>query len=245
MSFSRSQRGPRITTEGLVLYLDAANPTSYPGSGTDWFDLTLNSDTGTLINGPTFGSNYGGIISFDGIDDYVITTNPSNLSSTSQFTLSIWTNGTGYIFGSSVLDSTISNDSGVSLNLMGSGGEVYISDGISGLFNNLYVGFSSGVISNFYNFTITYDGSNDANGINCYVNGELASITINANNPLTDPFTYNIPWVIGAILQDIPPLTPVAPSTGDVSISQVYNRVLSGNEILQNFNNLKSRFNLF
>lgn len=36
--------GPRIVTEGLVLALDAANPKSYPGSGTTWSDLTKNNN---------------------------------------------------------------------------------------------------------------------------------------------------------------------------------------------------------
>lgn len=31
---------PRIVTDGLVLYLDAANPKSYPGTGSTWYDLT-------------------------------------------------------------------------------------------------------------------------------------------------------------------------------------------------------------
>jgi hypothetical protein len=31
---------PRTITDGLVLCLDAANPKSYPGSGTTWTDLS-------------------------------------------------------------------------------------------------------------------------------------------------------------------------------------------------------------
>lgn len=31
---------PKIVTNGLVLALDAANPKSYPGTGTTWFDLS-------------------------------------------------------------------------------------------------------------------------------------------------------------------------------------------------------------
>lgn len=31
-------RGPKITNNGLVVYLDAASNKSYPGSGTTWFD---------------------------------------------------------------------------------------------------------------------------------------------------------------------------------------------------------------
>jgi hypothetical protein len=61
---------PKIITDDLVLYLDAANRKSYPGSGTVWNDLSGNGNTGTLINGPTFNSSNGGSIVFDGINDY-------------------------------------------------------------------------------------------------------------------------------------------------------------------------------
>ena len=67
-------RGPKIVTNGLVLYLDAANKKSYPGSGTTWTDLSGNNNTGTLTNGPTFDSNNGGSIVFDGTNDYVSNT---------------------------------------------------------------------------------------------------------------------------------------------------------------------------
>ena len=39
-----SHHNPRIVTDGLVLSLDAANPKSYPGSGTTWSDLTKNNN---------------------------------------------------------------------------------------------------------------------------------------------------------------------------------------------------------
>jgi hypothetical protein len=56
---------PRIVTDGLVLCLDAANPKSYPGSGTTWYDLSGNSndadiDVNTTISADNFafiGSN--------------------------------------------------------------------------------------------------------------------------------------------------------------------------------------------
>lgn len=47
---------PQIVRDGLVLYLDAANPKSYSGSGTTWYDLTGNNNNATLngnTNNPT------------------------------------------------------------------------------------------------------------------------------------------------------------------------------------------------
>jgi hypothetical protein len=60
--------GPDIITDGLVLYLDAANTKSYIGSGTTWKDLSRNSNDGTLTNGPTFDSGNSGSIVFDGVE---------------------------------------------------------------------------------------------------------------------------------------------------------------------------------
>jgi len=62
-----SNYNPRIITDGLVLCLDAANPRSYPGSGTSWNDLSGNGNHATLLNGPVH--NQQGYLVFDGIDD--------------------------------------------------------------------------------------------------------------------------------------------------------------------------------
>ncbi len=67
-----------IITDGLKLWLDASNPASYPGSGTAWNDLSGNNNHGTLMpsdtNKPTFlPTTNGGVMSFDGVDDYVST----------------------------------------------------------------------------------------------------------------------------------------------------------------------------
>ena len=65
------KRGPTpIVTEGLVLYLDAANYRSYPGSGTDWIDLSGYGNHATLANWPIFDSNNQDSFVFDGTDDY-------------------------------------------------------------------------------------------------------------------------------------------------------------------------------
>lgn len=61
---------PRTITDGLVLCLDAANPKSYPGSGTTWTDLSGRSNNGTLT-GAGYNSANGGSLTFDGTDDYV------------------------------------------------------------------------------------------------------------------------------------------------------------------------------
>ena len=61
----------KIVTGNLVLYLDAANSKSYPGSGTSWSDLNNLISSGTLTNGTTYSSSNNGYMSFDGVDDFV------------------------------------------------------------------------------------------------------------------------------------------------------------------------------
>ena len=62
--------GPDIIQDGLVLCLDAASIRSYPKSGTTWSDLTSDK-YGTLANGPYFEAANGGGIVFDGSDDHM------------------------------------------------------------------------------------------------------------------------------------------------------------------------------
>lgn len=52
-----------ISGQTLHLYLDAANPGSYSGSGTAWNDLSVHNNDGVLVGSPTFNSTY---FSFDG-----------------------------------------------------------------------------------------------------------------------------------------------------------------------------------
>jgi|TARA_B100000085_G_scaffold217314_1_gene201807 hypothetical protein len=81
---------PRIVTDGLVLALDAGNTKSYPGSGTAWTDL-IESNNGTLTNGPTFSSDNGGSIVFDGTNDYINFGSVSDVNfGTGDFAVECW-----------------------------------------------------------------------------------------------------------------------------------------------------------
>lgn len=48
---------PQISLDGLVLCLDAANPKSYPGSGNTLFDLSGNKYDFTIYGSPTYNSS--------------------------------------------------------------------------------------------------------------------------------------------------------------------------------------------
>ena len=82
--------GPDLVQNGLVLALDAADKLSYLGTGTVWYDLSGNANTGTLTNGPTFSQANGGAIVFDGVDDYVNIPYNSIFNSSTTFTVDFW-----------------------------------------------------------------------------------------------------------------------------------------------------------
>lgn len=82
----------RIVTDGLVLALDAADRNSYVSGSLIWNDVSGNRYSGSLINGPAFNANNLGYISFDGVNDYVLTsyTQPAQDATTTSFTWDIW-----------------------------------------------------------------------------------------------------------------------------------------------------------
>ena len=78
---------PNIVTDDVVLYLDASNTSSYPDTGTVWYDLSGNENNGTL-NGAIYSSNGGGSISFDGSNDDVTIQDDNTLDITNDITIS-------------------------------------------------------------------------------------------------------------------------------------------------------------
>ena len=83
--------GPKIVTDGLCFCIDASDKNSYPGSGTDWIDIGPNNITGAFGGNPTFSTDNGGCIDFDGSGDYVgYTLSGTAILGTSPFTLEIW-----------------------------------------------------------------------------------------------------------------------------------------------------------
>jgi uncharacterized delta-60 repeat protein len=65
-----AKTGPKIPNSGLVFHVDAADINSYVSGSTTWYNLAGTSN-GTLTNGPSYSINNKGILSFDGVDDYV------------------------------------------------------------------------------------------------------------------------------------------------------------------------------
>jgi len=225
--------GPNIIRDNsLVLELDAADRNSYMSGSTIWRDLTINNFTGNLINGPTFSSNNLGSILFDGVDDYVEVSNNSILNSTSG-TISIWFKYTSIVGASGVASIIGKHDITQSRN----GWIIFIdSSGVVGsqiknnsqttnltpipayspnTWNNITLTYTSGVSSELYGNAIQYSS------------GSCVSFAI-TSQPLRMVDSVDSFW--GIML-------------GNISAVQIYNRVLSAQEIQQNYNALKSRFN--
>jgi hypothetical protein len=226
---------PQIVKDGLVLLLDAANPKSYPGSGTTWFDKSGNSNNGTLTNGPTFDSGNGGSIVFDGVDDR-ITISPSSLINnlTTNFTFQAFvrfnTSGGQYgIFtkGSNFTEGwTVYLREGPQFSLIG-----YNTSNVS---SGLLAATTSGGISvnNWYHVTYTYNQS----VVVSYING-VQSTTSNYSQTFSSVGTN--PTIGHDANLGNPDYWP-----GNISNVTLYNRALTAAEILQNYNATKGRFGL-
>ena len=218
--------GPNIVTNGLVLNIDAANTKSYPGSGTTWTDISRGGNNGILVNGPTFNSANGGSIIFDGSDDYVNCGNASNLQITAG-TISAWIKATS--------------------SLNGNYRAIICKQNAWGLFvlNNVLVTFdwgnatgrsTSATVGNstWYNVCMSFTESTGtpSNNTIIYVNGiPVLTTTIKHLNQTVNCFigygNFANQYMIGNIAQ-----------------SKIYNRALSGAEVLQNYNATKTRFGL-
>jgi hypothetical protein len=74
-------------TQNLVVDLDAMNPSSYPGSGEIWYDLTGRGNNANLFNGVSWHSS--GYFYLDGANDYISVINTPDLDMPGDFTLEL------------------------------------------------------------------------------------------------------------------------------------------------------------
>lgn len=229
------QTGPRIVNDGLVFYVDAADANSYPGSGTTWTDLSGNGNNGTLTNGPTFSSANRGSIVFDGTNDYILINNSTSTNISNNVTYAIW------IRPSVNITNTGQNNSDVSFFRKQTSGSGFILEVFGTTASNkqlsFFVNYPSGVTTTYtlnaniwYYIVGTYDGSVSY----LYVNGSQV-----ATSTFTTTVTTSAAIHIGTF---IPSSTPTRNFQGNISNCSIYNRALSTNEILQNYNATKGRY---
>lgn len=83
------------TNIGNMLALDAANSTSYSGSGSKWYDLSGNLNNITWIDQPTFNSN--GYFTFNGTSNYGTAPDAPSLGINGyNITMEIWVRFTSF-----------------------------------------------------------------------------------------------------------------------------------------------------
>ena len=216
-----------IVTSSLQFSVDPGNIISYPGNGTTLYDMSVNKNNGTITNGPTYSINEGGVLSFDGTDDYVTFGNPGALVISTNVSMSLWIKGD-------------INEQNPSQNIYPFAKEdsygIKVSSGTSpgvGMIvrigGNYVTCAGSNVLDGKWNHVVvTYDGQ----GIRSYVNGVLDSQNLSVSGSLDagGNVSYGA-WTNGYGFFN-----------GYLSDAKIYNKVLSPTEVMQNYGAQLNRF---
>ena len=217
---------PKIITTNLVLHLDAGNSNSYVGTGTTWTDLSSSSNNGTLTNGVTYSSDNGGVLVFDGTDDYVVTSSDM-FNANANFTFSMWFNSDSFAVQRTFIADV---DNSQSLFLRYNNGIQLVNS------NTAILGsFSSSTLSTntWYNITLTKSSTT----YTLYINGS----SVSSLTGISHSFTHS-PTTIGANNNNAAPPDYKNPFDGKIGQVLVYSSALSDDLIQQNYNALKSRY---
>lgn len=246
---------PTVVTRGLVLWLDGGNNASYintsnyydcgygcqyyssnPGCtncNTQWKDMSGNGNDGTLINGAAIGyASGGGAMVFDGVNDYVNI--PSFINQpTSQITCDAWINPTEPISTGTVRGGVISANNTMYLGIFNSadGGSTHSLHWANVTNSSRPSSANGNIPNNTWTYIVgTYDGGTSrawVNGVEVWSSGQSGTI----------PSATYVVGTYGSGLTD-----GVHNFQGQIAVARIYNRALSATEILQNYNNGRSRF---
>jgi hypothetical protein len=232
---------PNPVPTNLVLNYDAGITSSYPGTGTSWFNLQSTTLTSTLTNGPTFSTNNGGTIVFDGTNDFTTAAANSIFTfNTGDFAIEMWIkiNGNSSTNNDGIREATIcgcfSTSGGVtntwSLQILATSsttgtGLGFACRNAAGTFQNstLTYSFTQGV---FYQVGISHIG-----GVTkLFINGVSYTPSINLTNNINNT---TLPFKIGALGYD----GYLQYFNGTVGITRIYKGGgLTSEQITQNYN---------
>jgi hypothetical protein len=224
--------GSNIVTTGLVLALDAANRRSYVSGSSVWNDISGNRYTGSLVNGPSFDSTNLGSIVFDGVDDYVSVSKQTALVNATQFTISAWIKRANPLSKFILYQGANINDD-VSFELWDDGNAYFeVGNG-----SNSY-GYVANTSVNWQQLVMVFDGTQSSNNtrLKAFINSIPQSLNYvstipSTSGPSNSVFSIGNSQGIGGNF-----------STGNIASVQIYNRALSSEEVLQNYEALKSRY---
>jgi len=241
--------GPNIQTEGLVLNLDAADINSYPGSGTTWYDVSGNGNHGSISNGEFVAEgkylrNSGNTSNFFTVGVGDSTSISSTLSTTNlAWTIEeiIWTNSVDYpeadggtaastsAYGSGATGFDWNHGNGLSTVRFGMS-----SNAASAYEDEVYI--STGTINSLNTWRVrTMIWDRGANQIRLYMNGGYtgaASTPNTAGTALYDGGGLNFGSLYGW------------KHFGRRAGIKIYNKALTAQEVIQNYQQYKTRFNL-
>lgn len=233
--------GPSIIRDSsLVLYVDAANSKSYPGSGTTWTDLSGSNYNGTVTAGTVYSSSNLGFFTFDGTSQKVAIGDVlSRTTAGESITLSAWvypTRNSGYIMGRSTANANYGHYSLI----LSSGSVKLVIYGTSVGYNHYTLGsISNNVWSHVAISHVFGTGASTISAINgvsggSWTTGTGTSVSDQGSNSLEIGHWYG---------------TPTATSNdywfqGNIASAQIYNRGLTLLEIQQNFNALRGRYDI-
>jgi hypothetical protein len=210
---------PRIVTDGLVLALDAGNTKSYPGSGSTWYDLSGNSNNGTIIGiNVSHSTDYGGVFVLPGTSGNYIDV-PINLKNTTYTVMG----AARYV---TVGGRTFSSNQSNSNWLMGHWSSSTVKHYAEGWVTDSVVNEDSDTNWRVYAATGNYSADSWA----FYVNGQLDTANGQGSN--------------GPNGIQIGRHGDGEYSNSQISFLLVYNRVLAASEIEQNYNALRGRFGI-
>ena len=216
--------GPNNVSDGLVFQLDAANLRSYSGSGITANGL-ISGIGGTLVNGVGFGSTSNGFFIFDGSNDYVNIPSASFIYGSSPRTMMSWSRIT-YNNGSTYASFAYGNPANNQAFFIG----VYGLNPFCGAWANDLTATNTFIsLNTWFHTTCVYDGTTAF----LYINGILATSASKGWNTTDVNRAY-----LGRQIDN------GQYWTGHIAQVQLYNRVLSATEVLQNFNAARNRFGI-
>ena len=231
-----------IIADGLVFNMDAANRASTKpiSTITTSFNTVDTSISGAFSDNGIFDSStITPSFAFGGTDDYIETSYDS--TGVTGLTVSAWAKANSYgsynCISAQFTAGNASTSSWVleSVGTSPTGMRFYVDKNGSG--TAVYAGGNTTISTGqWYNFSGTWNGSI----ILVYINGVAESTTQTGVTSIGDPTTN---MTIGC-LHNTDGSIPNGLWNGNIGPVHIYNRALSANEVLHNYNALKSRFGL-
>jgi len=221
---------PKIVTNGLVLALDAGDRNSYTSGSSIWNDLSGNGYNATLVNSPDFSSVDSGKIQLDGVDDYIdlpSNTNRNNTIKNSTFTIVF--NDSRLVTGGNINNQLYGLSSVLNCYWKRGGDTLHYIRVNNVTEPTLNLGE---INEDVKHLTLVIDENYLTS---FYVNGTLRTTYDYSGNAIDYTWTFSFNFGVNSQL---------AYDAFDYHMISLYNRALSENEVLQNYNALKGRFGL-